>query len=112
MTPVSPVIPGLEAFEVSVGSAQKEFIPLPALIGQPPATSFISRWQLTDEERASIAAGADIYSIQSTFGGLFQPLLLMAAHPAEQDAQAVMESFGVGVLLPASNIDSLLDKTR
>ena len=42
---------------------------------QGPEYRVISRWSLTPEERARIAAGEDLYLEQLTFGNLFQPIL-------------------------------------
>ena len=109
MIPVSPVIAGMEAFELTVGVNQPEYLPLPVLIGRAPTVSFISRWHLSDEERKQIAAGADIFSIQHTFGGSFQPLLLVPA-TVEQNHAEVMEHFGIGEILPADLLRDSLDK--
>lgn len=76
MKPISPVIPGLEQFEVNVGGDQPEYIGVPTLIGPLPQAIFTSRWQLTDDERKQIADGADIYFSQLTFGRGMSPVQL------------------------------------
>lgn len=76
MQPISPVIPGLEQFEVNVGEGQPEFIAVPTLIGPGPQYIYTSRWELTDDERAQIAAGATIYYSQYTGGERMRPMTL------------------------------------
>jgi hypothetical protein len=109
MTPVSPVVEGLEQFEIVFGKNQPEYMPLPALVGSLPNTNVISRWKLTDEERTAIAAGADIYTSQMTFGSLFQPLVVFVG-TEKQDAATFMEHFSIGDLIPRDNINNALDK--
>lgn len=41
------------------------------------------RFQFTDEERAAIAAGADLVVIELTFGRPFTPLALYLCQPGE-----------------------------
>lgn len=109
MTPSSPVVRGLEQFELAVGKDQPEFLVLPALIGRAPTTSFISRWVPTDLERLQIASGADVYAIQHTWGKGFQPLLLSVGG-VDQDAAAFMEATGVGEVAMNEKIAEILDK--
>jgi hypothetical protein len=108
MKTVSPVIKGLEAFEIVFGANQPEYNPLPALVGSLPTVAVISRWVPTDEERLAIALGADIYTVQNTFGSLFQPLNVCVS-TVDQDAAAVIESFGIGEILPKENVEKTLD---
>jgi hypothetical protein len=76
MKPVSPVAPGSEAAEVIFAKDQKEYIPLPTLRLSTPQVPVISRWELTKDERASIASGADVVLTLWTFGQPLQPVLL------------------------------------
>jgi hypothetical protein len=60
--PKSPVIKGLEQFEVNIGgpqNGQPEFMALPAF--RSPEGKVMSRWQLTLWERLQIALGADVF---------------------------------------------------
>lgn len=71
---VSPVVPGLEAYEIVLGKDQPDVVPLPCLRGCKPYYTITARWKLNDEERTMIAAGADIFVAQQTFGALYQPI--------------------------------------
>lgn len=54
---------------------QPEYLPLPVAKLHGDEGRVISRWRLTDEERAQIAAGADLYLEVLTFHQPLQPLL-------------------------------------
>lgn len=73
MQPVSPVVIGLEPYEIVIGENQPDVIPLPSLCGPSPYYVKTSRWHLDAEERALIAAGADIFLSQQSFGHAYQP---------------------------------------
>jgi len=61
MEPISPVMPGSESIEVVYAKDQPEYIPLPAVyVENANSRTVVSRWRLTDQERAEIAAGADV----------------------------------------------------
>jgi len=66
--PVSPVVEGLEPYEVVFGADQPEYRPLPALVGPGPERRVMSRWQLTDEERQLVADGGGVYLSLWTYG--------------------------------------------
>lgn len=112
MKPVSPVCPGSEPIEKRYGEGQEEYIPLPAfyldtepklwVTWQPiadsrpgklpalpcyfPRTSsrpVLSRWRLTDEERAAIANGADLVLTLLSFGQPLTPSHLQVVMPDE-----------------------------
>lgn len=98
MKPVSPVVPGLEPYEINFGVDQPQYEPLPCLRSSR-ATGYkvMSRWQPSDEERRQIAAGADVYLTQITFGHEFQPSVLVvsdAAHVAK-DSDVLVTAFGL-----------------
>jgi hypothetical protein len=76
MTPVSPVMPGSESIEVLLGKGQDEYIPLPAVWLELKCRPMVTRWRLEPEERAAVAAGADVVLQQLTFGQPFQPVNL------------------------------------
>lgn len=81
MMPVSPVMPGSEPIELILGKDQKEYTPLPAVYLDRRDRPMITRWRFTDEERAAIAAGADIVLQQLTFCQPFQPVNLQVVMP-------------------------------
>ncbi len=77
MNTISPVIPGLENYEITLGgqeAGQPEYDPLPAL--RSPEGIVLTRWQPTDEERQQIAGGADLYLSVLTFNQPFQAVKL------------------------------------
>lgn len=75
MEAISPVVPGNQQFEVVYAADQPEYQPLPVLRTE---RSLLSRWRLTDEERAHIAAGGDLFVCVMHFGQPLQPLLPIA----------------------------------
>lgn len=83
MTPVSPVMPGSEFIELVLGKGQKEYIELPAVYLDQRDRPMITRWRLTDEERAVIAEGGDIVLTQLTWCQRFQPVHLQVVMPDE-----------------------------
>lgn len=75
MIPVSPVLS--EEFkdkEVVYAKDQAQYKPLPVL--RNPDGVLLSRWQLSDWERAAIAAGADLYLYNWTFNQPLQPVMM------------------------------------
>jgi hypothetical protein len=83
MTPVSPVMPGSESIEIVLGKDQPEYVPLPAVYLDTAARPMITRWRLSDEERAMIASGADVVLQQLTFRCLVQPVNLQIVMPGD-----------------------------
>jgi hypothetical protein len=79
MIPFSPVILGMEKYEVVFAKDQPEYLPLPALILKGEEKPVVSRWRLDDEEREKIAAGADILLTQMIFTDLYHPVRLEVA---------------------------------
>lgn len=74
----SPVLTAeLQPQEVVYAKNQPEYDPLPVLRGRTGIV--MSRWRLTDRERALIAAGADILLSVWTHGGPLQPLYIEVA---------------------------------
>jgi hypothetical protein len=83
MNAVSPVMPGSEPIEIVLGKDQPEYIPLPAVYLNAPAVPMVTRWRLTDEERAAVTEGADLVFTQLTFGMPFQPVHFQVTMPDE-----------------------------
>lgn len=86
MNAVSPVMPGSEPREILLGANQPEYVPLPAVYLDVASRPMLTRWRFTDEERAAIAAGADIVLTQLTFGIPFSPVHLQVTMPEEMPA--------------------------
>lgn len=53
---------------------QPEYTPLPTV--RTPGGTVLTRWTLTDAERAAIVRGEDIYVMVRTFNAPLQPLLV------------------------------------
>jgi hypothetical protein len=85
MEPVSPVLPMSKNVEVTVGANQKEYLPLPAFHTQ---ITTVTRWRLTDAERAHIAAGGDLFISVMDFRMPLQPILPLAI--PEDDVLAIV----------------------
>jgi hypothetical protein len=73
MKPASPVIVGLEQYEIKFGEGQPEYQVLPALRSSTPEHAVMSRWEPT---RQMIANGADIFVSVWTFGNSYPPTLV------------------------------------
>jgi hypothetical protein len=69
-----PVIDGLEDHEVVFAKDQPEYIPLRVLVMKRPGNPVLSRWTLTDEQRKTVAEGADVFLELMTFGQPLQPI--------------------------------------
>ncbi len=79
----SPVVEGLEPYEIVLGGNQPEYLPLPVLRSAGPSYAVMSRWVLTEEERQMIVDGGDIYLTLWTFGRVYPPTML---HVMRSDA--------------------------
>lgn len=86
----SPVVEGLEPYEIVLGGDQPEYQPLHVLRTPGPAYGVMSRWVLSDEERKLIAEGADCYLTLWTFGSAYPPTTLHVMR-ANADAESVKE---------------------
>lgn len=71
MDTISPVIEGLEGYEVK-NSEQSPLGEIAAL--RSPEGIYLTRWAFTEEERKAIAAGEDLYVTTLTFNKPFQAL--------------------------------------
>jgi hypothetical protein len=69
-----PVVDGLESQEVVYAAHQPQYMPLRTLCADGKMGAVLSRWTLTDEQRAAIASGADIFLELSTFYQPLQPI--------------------------------------
>jgi hypothetical protein len=75
MRAVSPDIPGCH--EQVIAEDQPEYMPIPvAILPHDLGRNLLTRWRFTPEERAAIAAGADLYVGQLNGGGPFTPILI------------------------------------
>lgn len=78
MKPIDPA--GAEGEHVVYGASQPEYAPLPAVKATGPFGEMIlTRWQLSEEERKAVIAGADIELLVTTFGQPLQPVSLLVA---------------------------------
>lgn len=71
------VAPRTGADEITLAEDQLEYKPLTAAVYRTEEghVTLLTRWKFTDEERAAIAAGEDLYLGVMTFGGPLQPLM-------------------------------------
>ena len=84
MQSVSPVVPGLEEFEKIIALEQSEYFPICVLYASNmPGAPMVVRFRPTDEQRAKIAAGADLVLSQLTFKGGFAPVNFQVCDPDE-----------------------------
>lgn len=72
-SPVLPIDCGLP--EAHLAKDQPEYHTLPVVVGHGPEYRMTARFRFTEEERAAIAAGADLMITTLTFGRALQPLL-------------------------------------
>ncbi len=72
------IAPRTGAHEITLAEEQLEYRPLTAAVYSHPdfdnAPVLLTRWTFTDEERAAIANGEDLYLAVLTFGKPLQPL--------------------------------------
>lgn len=113
MEPVSPVLPGLSAFERVFAANQSQYTPLPAIVSDTTARRVTSRWKLNDEERAFIASGGDLLVTQLTGGHDLQPIFLQVITGVEETVAALRTIPGPtepdDVMLPKGLLEFVLD---
>lgn len=88
-----PVSPRVGFPEVMVAEDQPEYFPLAAaLIRYEDGTrAHLTRWTFSDEDRAKIAAGEDLYLVQLTAGGPMTPVSLEVGRPTWAAGEEVHE---------------------
>lgn len=71
-----PVAPRVGLPEITIAEEQVEYLPLTGVpVEYEDGTrGILTRWRFTPAERSAIAAGADLYLTQLTFGRPMQPL--------------------------------------
>jgi hypothetical protein len=87
------VFDDLQDHEVVFAEEQPEYIPLRALRSRDGAGRVLSRWTPTEEQRAAIAAGADVFLELVTFGAPLQPIRIAISEGSTLDAAQVAEEF-------------------
>ena len=92
MNAIALQIPGHEADEFIIARDQPEYIPLPALsivllVDGTPVPALLTRWRPSDEERAALASGADIWLETMTFGEPMQPVRISTECPITPKVQ-------------------------
>lgn len=80
MKPVSPVIPGLEDYEVKIAENQDEYETLPAL-PVDDGRQIVTRWRLSFRERIVALINGNIYLHNYTFRQPLQPVFLEVDEP-------------------------------
>ena len=90
MQATSPVVEGLEPYEIVLRADQPAYLPLHVLRTPGPEYGVMSRWALSEEERKLIAEGADVYCTLWTFGSAYPPTILHVMR-ANTDADAVKD---------------------
>lgn len=86
MKPQSPVIPGLEEYEVKIAESQDEYGTLPALFVNGDE-HIVTRWHLTWRERIVAFINGDIYLSIWRFGRPVQPVMMDVDEPNIQKWQ-------------------------
>ena len=79
MQPVSPVIPGINATEVTYANDQPQYRPLPAI--RCLDGKILTRWEFTEDEKRQILEQGYIYLAVHTFNDPLQPVLLSTTPP-------------------------------
>jgi hypothetical protein len=105
MEATQPVVPGFEDMERKIGEAQVVYHTLTTLVVVPksipertelPGLSImeiphrgltLTRWRPTDEERAALARGEDVFLWTWTFDDPFQPVALTVGEPPLERAE-------------------------
>jgi hypothetical protein len=78
-----PVFEGLESREVIYAKDQPEYMPLRTLVSDGHLRRVISRWTLTDDQRAAIGRGDDIFLMLLTHGNPLQPIQIALGNGKE-----------------------------
>lgn len=96
MDSISPVIPGLEPYEINISGPennQPEFKTLHVL--HSPEGKILTRWQLTPEEREAVAKGADIYFTLVTMNQPVMPMSCQVITPSADIADIIKIGFNL-----------------
>ena len=89
MRPLSPIIPNADADETLIAKDQPEYITLPCL--RNPEGAILTRWKLSDEEKAQIAEQGYVYIAILTSNQPLQPLLVTSSVPDGFETQPLEE---------------------
>lgn len=92
------VSPQTGANEFAVAEEQEEYLPVPAALYSDPTgrLTLLSRWKFSDEERAAIARGEDLFLALITDGNPMQPLYIQIGANREDGVNWLMDSPGGG----------------
>ena len=82
------VAPRTGAPEITIAEEQAEYQPITVAPYRftDGSSGLLSRWRLSDDERAAIAAGEDLYLFLLTFGTPMQPVQLTVGPPEWTEA--------------------------
>lgn len=81
MTPITPIVPGLDLPVTLLAKDQPQYSTLPVFIDQNGA--MVSRWKFTLRERLTLLFTGNLWMIVLTFGQPFQPVKLTVESPIE-----------------------------
>lgn len=78
-----PVSPNVGWYEVRIGTDQLEYKELVGAVipFDDGSTGILMRWRLTEEEKARVMAGDDLYVTLLTFGRPMQPIDISIGRP-------------------------------
>ena len=100
-TPVSPVISEQYQDQEHVyAKGQPQYRPLPVMRNSQGV--LLSRWRLSDEERAAISSGADIFLYNWTFNQLLQPVRIEIG-----EVDSTIEEKGYTMEVVSKSLDSI-----
>ena len=99
MQPVSPVLnEDYKPFEKVYAKDQPQYNPLPVI--RDPKGVLLSRWRLSDDERAAIANGADIMLSNHTFNQPLQPVRLEVCGHEPANIAVLAHQMGLPISRP------------
>jgi hypothetical protein len=95
LDPKSPVVNGLEAHEIIFARNQPEFRKLPAIVSKQKDGAVLTRWRLAPEDRAALAAGADVFVEVLTMGNALQPLRVAVGEDDPTELARIRQEYGL-----------------
>jgi hypothetical protein len=95
LDPKDPVIDGLEEHQIIFARNQSEFRKLPGIVSKQKDGAVLTRWRLAPEDRAALAAGADVFVEILTMGFALQPLRVSVGEGDSTDAATIRQEYGL-----------------
>lgn len=81
MTPITPVVPGIELSTVVFAKDQPEYLQLPAHV--TPDGRVVTRWRLTWREKLQVVLGGCLWLQVLTFNSPLQPVKISTECPLD-----------------------------